>query len=222
VNTKPTSKVLQPWHLLILLASLSLACMITNVSVNLLQSGSIIFEDDFSHEYSGWDRITTDSYSMDYKNNVYRIFVSEPNIDVWSTPNFIFEDTIIEVDATKAGGPDNNNFGVICRKEKQFPSYYFFIISSDGYYAIGKYINGEQKLLNSNVMQPSNIIHQGYTANHLRVECVKQRLSLSVNGVKLAEVSDNSLTKGEAGLLAGSFDMGGVDIYFDNFIVIKP
>jgi hypothetical protein len=210
------------WHLTIVLSLFSLSCMVTTAGLNLLEPGSIFFQDDFSNTGSGWDRVDTDAYVMDYGDGVYRIRVNEPDIDVWATPGLSFEDVILEVDATKAGGPDDNSFGLICRENEERAEYYFFVISSDGYYGIGKVIGGEQILLNSNVMQPSEVIYQGYALNSLRAECVGQRLTLFVNGTKLAEVSDNDLSNGEIGVVAGSFKEAGIDIYFDNFLVIKP
>jgi len=35
-------------------------------------------------------------------------------------------------------------------------------------------------------------------------------------------VNDDDFTSGDVGILAGSFDKPGSDIYFDNFVVYKP
>jgi len=43
----------------------------------------------------------------------------------------------VEVDALKVGGERDNRFGIICRAA-DLNSFYTFIISSDGYYALGK------------------------------------------------------------------------------------
>jgi len=42
-----------------------------------------------------------------------------------------------------------------------------------------------------------------------------------VNDQMLAVAQDDELGPGDAGLIAGAFDEGGVDIAFDNFRVIK-
>jgi hypothetical protein len=63
---------------------------------------------------------------------------------------------------------------------------------------------------------------QGYEANHLRAACVGQELTLSVNGVLVAQVSDENLAEGDVGLMAGSYVEGGVEVLFDNFKVIQP
>ena len=207
---------------IILLSLVSLACMVTTTGLEALQPGSILFKDDFSDPSSGWDRVHADTYLMDYSNGFYAIFLAQADVEVWSNPGLHFQDVIIEVDATKAGGPDDNTFGVLCRSNKDGSSFYFFVISSDGYYAIGKVKDGEQALLNANVMQPSNEVHQGDALNHMRADCVGGRLALYVNETKVAEVHDGEFIAGDVGLLAGSFDVPGVYINFENFMVLKP
>jgi hypothetical protein len=55
-----------------------------------------------------------------------------------------FMDVRIEVDAVKMAGPDLNDIGVICRY-KDPSNFYFFSVSSDGYYGVSKVINGQEQ-----------------------------------------------------------------------------
>lgn len=210
------------WHLILLLVMISMACRVSTPGISFLQSRSAIFEDDFSNTSSGWDRVHAGTYLMDYAQGSYRIFVSEPMVDVWSNPGLYYEDVIVEVEATMVGGPDDNAYGLICRSNKDVGGYYFFIISSDGYYAIGKVSGGEQVLLGYDVMQPSNTVRQGYTTNHIRAECIGDRLTLYVNGDRLSEVYDADYLSGDVGLMAGSLEAPGVYIQFDNFLAKRP
>jgi hypothetical protein len=185
------------------------------------QPSNVLFQDDFSDPSSGWDRVNEEEGITDYMDGAYRIFVNTRNTDVWSNPRLNFDDTQIEVDAKKVGGDDNNDFGVICRY-KDTNNFYFFLISSDGYYGIGKILDGEQLLIGDEQMQPNEDINQGNATNKLRADCVGNKLSIHVNGVLLAEHQDDSFTSGDVGLVAGSFNNPGTDIHFDNFIVRKP
>ena len=65
--------------------------------------------------------------------------------DVWANPGLNFTDTIIEVETTKVGGSDDNFFGVMCRYNPTGSDwgFYYFLLSSDGYYGISKYGDGE-------------------------------------------------------------------------------
>jgi len=186
-----------------------------------VQAGAILFQDDFSDPQSGWNRVSTDTGETDYDDGVYRILVNESNTDIWSKPGQSFEDAVIEVDAFKVGGVRDNRFGVICRATSD-DTFYTFIISSDGYYGIGK-VKGEfYELIGTDALLPSEEIEQGSAINRIRAECIGDRLSLFVNGVKIDEVKDTELVSGDVGLIAGTYNEPGTDIRFDNFIVRQP
>jgi len=203
----------------------TLACSITGGN-NTASSESdlppdILFIDDFSDESSGWDRINEDEGVTDYSDGVYRIAVNTDNTDIWANPGLSFTDTVIEVDAKKVGGPDDNDFGIICRYQ-DLSNFYFFIISSDGFYGIAKVIDGEQILIGLENMEYSDTINQGNSSNKLRADCIGKNLVLHINGQKLLEVNDSQYSTGDVGLIAGTFNVAGTDIHFDNFIVRKP
>lgn len=182
----------------------------------------VLFQDDFSDPTSGWDQVSNEEGITDYESGTYRILVNVSQIDYWANPGLNFGDVVVEVDTTKAGGPDDNDFGVICRYLDE-DNFYFFLISSDGYYAIGKTTNGEQVLLQpAGQMQPSEAVFTEKAENHLRAECVGSHLTLVVNGNLVAETDDSSFSNGDVGLMAGAFDESGVDIRFDNFTVKEP
>ena len=157
---------------------------------------------------------------MDYDGGAYRILVNALQVNFWSTPHKDFSDVRMEVDAGKIAGPDENRIGLICRYTGN--QYYFFIISSDGYYGIGIFNNGQAALLGQSEMQASDKIKTGAAINHLRADCNGDTLTLYVNGFQLAQVQDPNLKHGDVGLLAGTFTHPGVDVIFDNFVVMKP
>jgi len=184
-------------------------------------SGSVLFQDDFSDPSSGWDRVNVDDGVTDYADGAYRIYVNTSDSDVWANPGLKFDDVYVEVDATKIGGSDDNDYGVVCRYQDG-DNFYFFVISSDGYYGVGKVLQGEQQLIGMDSMPPSEVIKKGNVTNHLRAGCVGSKLSLTINDQLLGEYDDTDFTAGDVGLVAGSFSEAGVDIHFDNFVVTKP
>lgn len=157
---------------------------------------------------------------MDYDSGAYRMLVTSLDINLWSTPHKEFSDTRAEVDAGKLGGPDENRIGLICRLSGQ--AYYFFIISSDGYYGLGVFKNGQARLLGQDQMQPSAAIHKGLAINHLRLDCNGDALAAFANGLQLGATHDSTLQHGDVGFLAGTFKQPGADIVFDNFVVFEP
>ncbi len=184
-------------------------------------NSSTLFSDDFSDPSSGWDTVRADEGITDYENDAYRIYVNADKKDVWANPGQSFGDVHIAVDATKIGGPDDNDFGVQCRYQ-DVGNFYFFIISSDGYYGISKVVNGEQQLIGMEKLDASDAILQGNATNHIEVECKGDRLTLWANGVELHSVQDSDFATGDVGLMAGTYDIVGTDISFDNFVVTQP
>jgi len=206
---------------LTLLALLALACNFGQSPAAPSDPG-LLFQDDFSDPNSGWDRATSAADGLtDYENGYYRIYVTTPDMDLWANPGLNLADVRIEVDATKAGGSDDNDFAVLCRYESG-QSFYFFMLSSDGYYGIGRMTGEGMQLIGGENLEYSDAIIQGNATNHVTAECNGSTLSLTVNGSSLRTVTDTNLTSGDVGLLAGTFSEVGTDIHFDNFIVRQP
>jgi hypothetical protein len=182
-----------------------------------------LFRDGFTDTSGGWESGETEDGSTGYYNGAYRIFVNQPDYYLWSNPrDLIFIDVRIEVDATKMAGPDINDIGVICRYQNP-SNFYFFSISSDGYYAINKFIDGKEEWIGMEAPIMDNVtIRTGTATNHLRADCIQQKLSFYVNGIHLIDVIDSDLSQGNVGLIAGTWDTPGTDVLFDNFLVIQP
>lgn len=198
------------------------ACSAFNQDVPLpnVASGSVLFQDDFSQQNAIWDRMLVDEGIMDYDTGGYRILVNALQTNFWSTPSQNFVDVRIEADSGKLAGPDENRIGLLCRFNGK--DYYFFIISSDGFYGMGLFKDGQAMLLGQSEMLSSASINQGLAINHLRADCAGQTLTFYVNGFQIAQAQDTTLTSGDVGLLAGTFETAGVDIVFDNFVVLAP
>lgn len=214
-------------RLLIFLSSMlvfTLACSTSSAAPapqdQAVPSGNVLFQDDFATQIAGWDRLMTAEGTIDYDGGGYRLLVNSLNTNFWSTPHKNFADVRLEVDAGKLGGPDENRIGLLCRYTGS--DYYFFIVSSDGFYGIGLYSGGQAVLLGQSEMQVSSNINTGLAVNHLRADCAGDILTLYVNGFQVASAQDGTLKSGDVGLLAGTFSQPGVDIIFDNFVVIKP
>ncbi len=199
----------------------ALACSFGTDSESETLPAGVLFKDDFSDTSSGWDRVDVAEGVTDYADGVYRIWVNTDSTDYWANPGLSFTDTIVEVEAAKVGGPDDNDFGVICRYEDD-ANFYSFIISSDGYYGAIKILDGVQELLGEEDMMPSDAIKQGNVTNTVRADCIGSTLTLYANGTQLITVEDSSFPSGDVGLLAGTFDTPGTDIHFDNFVVRQP
>ena len=200
-----------------LLSFLLLACQPEPIPL----PGDILFEEDFSTGEHQWTSFANDGGIMGYDAGGFRFFIREAGLNYWATPGLSFGDVRVEVNALQYSGPIENRMGVMCR-HKDDQNFYFFVISSDGYYAIGKMKAGEQSLLGQESMRYSSAIKTGVAINHLRADCHRSALRFYVNDILIASVEDLDFSEGDIGLLAGTFEEGELDLLFDDLIVIQP
>jgi hypothetical protein len=213
-------KSIHPSSLLFLLFFLLSACVPAAMPViPSAKSGDLLYQEGFEDNTTGWARISNENGIEDYDNGGYRILVRQPKLNIWSTPKKDFGDVRVEADVIKLNGPDENRMGLLCRY--QSGNYYFFIVSNDGYYVIGKFIGGLTLLLGQTEMQASEAIQSG-TMNHLRADCIGNTLTFYINFTQVASATDTDLPTGDVGVLAGAFSQPGVDVLFDNFVVMQP
>ncbi len=201
---------------------LVIACKVTALPDVLAQPGGVLFFEDFSNPASGWPRQTNEAGTMEYFAGAYRIVVQRANYNLWALASgHDYADVRLEVNAGPLSGPMENRFGLLCRHRDE-QHFYFFVISADGYYALGKVHGGDISLLGQEMMALHPAIRSGFASNHLRLDCVGDTLTAYVNEQPVAFARDSDLTSGNVGLLAGAFDTANVDIVFDNFRIIKP
>ena len=205
--------------MILILVLASLACLSTGVNTS---ANNVLFSDDFTDTSKKWEQVSETSRTTDYYNSAYRITINNFDSDTWANPKGeSFTDTRIEVDATKNSGPDDNDFGVICRYTA-VDKFYYGVISSDGFYAIMKMTSTGGAPIGSKNMAESDLITKGAATNHIRFDCVGSTLTLYVNGTQLGQQMDTEYSAGNVGLVAGTFSEVGTDILFDNFFVYKP
>jgi len=113
---------------------------------------------------------------------------------------------------------------VMCRyneTEAGSHSFYYLVIAGDTYAAIIKVVDDEQIEVSARDVQFDEI-NGGNATNHITASCIGSNLILSANGSQLFAVTDDSLTSGDVGLIATTYEEGGIDVKFDNFVVTEP
>jgi hypothetical protein len=131
-----------------------------------------------------------------------------------------FDDAIIDVDVRLAEGTADNWQTVECRIDGNY--YYDLGISADGYYIIDVWIDGVQHEKSLGPTPSPYIVTGAAAVNSLHVECIGNRLSLSVNGNLLAELEDNAILSGGVGLSVNALAETFSEAAFDNFRVAAP
>jgi hypothetical protein len=215
-------------HNLVILALLALAACGPAKPTGTPLAPGVLFQDDFSNPNTGWDKHTGVDVTTDYVDGQYLIAISDPGVNVWGQPGLDFADVVFSADAQYVAGPANNEYGLVCRYQRGGDgknSFYFFLVSTDGYYALGKVIKDARTILTpaEGSFQPLSALLPGQDAiNQVQAVCQGDHMSMVVNGTPVGEFTDGDLKNGDIALIAGSFDEGGVQIRYDNVVVRKP
>jgi hypothetical protein len=204
--------------------ALVVACAATAVYLYLNRpapgtGADILFTDDFSDPSTGWSQRDEPGGWTRYEDGALHITVRMPNLFVWSAAGRHFEDFTVEVDGRLVEGPADGTYGIIFRQQDNY-NFYEFDISADGYYALIRFADGQWQPIVD--WTPTNVIQQGRSLNRLRVDAVGNTIRVYVNGQLLASVNDPSFRSGDIALVAGTDDVAGTHVAFDNLKVTEP
>lgn len=198
-------------------------CQVNLVSVDKIpwqKEGQVLFQDDFKDDSSGWE-ITRSPYELKgYSDSGYLISVNTVDSRSWSRPKLKFTDVQVEVITQKIIGPDDTDFGLICRYQDK-DNFYAFLISSDGYYAIMMVQDGIETFLGSETFEYSEAIYQSDGANKVQATCLDDTLTLSTNGSELLSVKDLTFQAGDVGIILETRTGGAATVIYNDFIVTK-
>jgi hypothetical protein len=209
-----------------LVLSLTLSgCQLFNSSAGINESatsGTLLFSDDFTSNTHSWGTEGKNIGEISFVYDGLDLKVDTPNSLLWTVAQDQFKDSQVEVDAVLLNGPTNDAFGVVCRF-KDNDNFYGFLVSHDGYYGIFRMQDGSMTLANGQSgLTYSEAIRQGGVVNHIQAVCQGNTLRLKVNGTLLAEIQDDAFTQGQVGLIVGTYETAGVEVFFDNLLVYQP
>ncbi|MDX1615961.1 MAG: hypothetical protein R3300_16730 [Candidatus Promineifilaceae bacterium] len=186
---------------------------------------SALFVDEFDGEQEcGWVLYQGSGGSVQIQDGALILESGQPGQIWWTNAGRQFDDVRIATTVRRVSGPEDNAFGIICRYQSK-DNFYLFLISSDGFYAIGKYQSGSPQieyLTGDGEFQFSEAINQGAASNDLIATCQGNELSMAVNGTQLATVTDPTFVTGDIGLGASTFQPGTAIIAFEQIRVDLP
>lgn len=182
----------------------------------------VLFQDDFSNPSSNWSTGEDGDAKLAIEDGMFHILIKAPQNLYWTTASENFTDVHIDVDSEKLAGPNPAEYGIVCRYNEANGVYnfYYLVIAGDTYAAIIKVVNGEQQEISARDLK-FDAIQAGNASNHISADCVGNRLSLSANGNELYSVTDDAYTSGDVGLIVTTYEEGGMDVNFDNFVVTE-
>jgi hypothetical protein len=197
------------------------ASISTQQNTPLPPTPGVTLTDDFSDATSGWQiQSEGELWSLGYVDGQYQVYAADSTYSVFGQPvqNYELANLALEVDAQQVSGPVDGTYGVIVR-ERDDDTFYLFAIASDLTYAVYRTKGDDWQALvdwtESVVVKPLGEV------NHLKLECVGPTMRFAVNGVLLAEVSDDTYPSGNIGLLVETTDEGAMDVRFDN-LQVRP
>ena len=211
--------------LIVALLALSACSVAPESEPDTCDGPDFLFADDFSGEFDcGWALYDRGGGTAAIDNAAMQLTVGQPGQLWWTNPGRSFDDVVITTEARQVDGPNDNAYGVICRYQDE-ENFYAFMVSGDGYFAIGKYQSGSETvtyLTPDAQFQPSDAINVGVASNELRVSCIGNQLSMEVNGIPLLSVTDPTFVNGDVGLAAATLQQGTTIVEFDNVSVTTP
>ena len=175
--------------------------------------GQVIFEDDFSDPNSGWNNVVELEGETIYENGEYTIRVKEPMFLVWSDQEYLYDQIVVEADVRVVESVGDGDYGFICGLVDN-DHFYVLEISEDGYYTIWKQDGQEINFL---VDWSYSQQVAGGGSFRLSAQCSKDQLLLALDGKVLASAVDPDYQPGGVGMIAGTFDLQGFKVAFDNF-----
>jgi hypothetical protein len=179
------------------------------------------FFDDFSTSVF-WPSIKGDDEELNthFTRGMYGIENKIKGDAVYAVKTDPYDDVRIEVEASRDFGPRDGYFGAICRFEDG-GYYYLLFVGSDGRYGIAKHV-GPDMIFLVDEKDENAVVKTGNGVNNIQADCVGTTLSLTVNGIKLAEVQDTDYTGGKVGLGVGTRSEPDMKVFFDNFYIFVP
>jgi hypothetical protein len=139
---------------------------------------------------------------------------------IWSLNDQPLGDFYLEVDTTHQAGAIDNLLGVIFRLQDT-QNFYLAVISSDGQYTLGKYVDDSFTTLER--WTPADAINAGRgSSNRLGLLALGNQIVLLANDQELMRVQDSSFAQGAWGLTVGSINSTGTTVAFDNAVVWLP
>ena len=183
-------------------------------------SQSTLLKDDFSDSSSGWGTGTDADSTVEYVDGGLHMQVFKTNFITWSNPDQqSYEDVHMEVTVNNKSGQSRAAFGVLCNQQVTDSAYYYFAISADGEYVIGKSAVAQKDvfLTGGGKWATSDLIAKDAPSYQVGADCANGNLVLYVDGKKIDSATDSSYTKGGVGLFLWSGDDPSGEVTYDDF-----
>ncbi len=245
--------------LLFLIALLAVAFGVNRLTSNWhyvvpVEAGQVAYIATFDDSADDWDLYEGILSAQIVNGGRLQLKAGDVNSGPFSSSHPHFADFDVRTEAIPVAGPLDNGYGIIFRLQDQDntnpsdDSYFWFMISSDGYYQVMRVLDGQQKIISDWI--PSPAIQGGLgVSNWLRVVAVNDQFTFYINGQPaflclpdnpegastynellggcvsgqmVSALADSTIPSGRLGVIVHAYDEPGVVVDFDHFVVYGP
>ena len=166
-------------------------------------------------------RAADDSGGITYADDRLRFSVLQSGAEFYSTSGRVqAQDVRLEVDVQQTAGPEQSEFGAICRWQNG-DNFTAFALGADGQYKIWQMANGQPKRLVDWTYVPA-LAGGGLDPHHLSITCMGAQLSLAVDNQVLGQTEDPNPVPGDVAVFAGLRAVGQLTVDFAKVIASQP
>jgi hypothetical protein len=207
----------------LLISGVSLVLMSLACAVPSLPGGDgALFKDDFSGTDGGWGVGTDDKSSVEIEGGELVMKVFTDRYFVWSVPGQdTLENVHLEVTAKNVSQSTGSGFGLVCDHQVT-DQFYYFVVTSNGEYAIAKTAVAQDDLFltNDDQLATSADIPVNAASYKIGADCASDgTLTLYVNGKKIDSVQDTTYAKGDVGMFTWTSSDPAAEVHFDDLVV---
>jgi hypothetical protein len=182
------------------------------------EDNSILFQDDFSDDDSGWLVVQAEHGLASYQNpELFRLEVTAPQTLLAATRPGAFSDFSLETLVTGSGGAGGQfRYGVVFRQITPDNYYAALVNPATQGYLIAKRLLGEWSTLaeGQNAAIPPNA-----DAVTLRIDAQGPNLTFSINGTGLVTLVDTTFAAGDIGYVVEALDASGARLDADSIVI---
>lgn len=216
-----TGRLLTFYLSLALAAGLLMACR--NAAV-VTENEGVLFSDDFSgSQAASWSLEADDIAGTTIQDGRLIITVNQANTLQYANLNEpLFDDFILEVDATQLVGSLESSFGILIRLQSP-GEFYRYDITGDGRYTVERRnFDGSWTRFTDDWPETTALLGGLNATNRLRVVAEGPQLSFFANDELLQTFTDNTYPIGTIALDAATFGRVPLSVAFDNLEIDRP
>lgn len=166
--------------------------------------------------HTAWEQYAMSGAHFGIENGVYRAYTENPGV-TWGLNAAAHSDVVIEVDVTPMSIFSDTAAAVVCRASGvNNGDGYYFMINSNGYYAIST--GTGNRIMPLVDWQPTDSIRTGIDENRIRAACIGNQLAMYINDYLVATVQDDRFTAGYTGLAVAAGEESA-DMAFDDLTI---